>query len=78
MADPAFNPSLNANRPNDNVLMGTVEQSMMGTPIGLVYQQLKIIAMLLREGMGVNQMDEDISLLGQLPQTLNPPLTPTI
>lgn len=80
--DPAFLTSENeaieqgVNSPDDNWLaLGTLDAAMLKTPIGLVIQQLKIITLLLREGFNINISDEDITLLGQIPQTLNPPAT---
>ncbi len=61
--------------PDDNILEGgTVGQSVSGTPLGLIYQQLKIITLILREGLNVN-FAEDKTLLSQgnpNPSTGNP------
>lgn len=60
---------------NDDILaLGTIGQSGGGQVMGLIYQQLKIIALVLKEGFGMT--DEDFTLLGQSTPTLNPAITP--
>lgn len=60
----------------DNWLsIGTVDKAMLAQPIGLIVQQLKIISLLLREGLGINISDEDLTLLAQPPNVINPPAT---
>lgn len=47
----------------DDIFVGaTPASSPMGQPLGLIYQQLKIITLILREVYGFR--DEDASLLG--------------
>lgn len=75
--DPDFNANANSNLADDNWLpQGEVDSAYFPTPIGLVIQQLKIITVILRQAFNIT--DEDISLLTQTPQTLNPPLPPSI
>ena len=60
---------------DDNILEGgTVGQSVGGTPLGLIYQELKIISLILQEGLNV-KFSEDKTLLSQgnpNPSTGNP------
>ena len=61
--------------PDDNILEGgTVGQSVGGTPLGLIYQELKIISLLLQEGFNI-RFAEDKTFLSQgnpNPSTGNP------
>lgn len=60
--------------PHDNILEGgTVGQSVGGTPMGLIYQQLKIITVILKQVYGIN--DSDSEFLAQAQPVLNPPQT---
>ncbi len=78
MADPAlFNPLTNGNLADD--LYFQTADFTKGKPegqLGLILMQLKIITLLLRTGFNIT--DEDLTLNAQYPQTLNPPLTPSI
>ena len=58
--------------------MATADDALLpvGNELGLILNQLKIITILLRQGLNVS--DEDITILPQVPPTLNPPLTSTL
>lgn len=59
---------------SDDILAeSTVGNSIGGTPMGLIYMELKIIKLLLMEGFGVT--DDDFTILQPIPNTLNPPTT---
>lgn len=58
---------------NDDILeQGTVGGSAAGDRLGLIYQQLKIISLLLQQGFSIT--DDDYSLLSVPAPTLNPPI----
>lgn len=73
MADPTFlNPAASGNVAKDIYFQtGDPFKGLPAGPLGLILLQLKIITLLLRQGFNLN--DEDLSILAQQPQTLNPP-----
>lgn len=59
---------------NDDILAeSTVGNSIGGTPMGLVYMQLKIITNILKEMAQIT--DDDFTILQPPANTLNPPST---
>jgi hypothetical protein len=60
---------------DDDILYhGRTNHSELGTPLGLIYQQLKIITLILKEIANIT--DDDFTLLGKGTPTLNPPIPP--
>ena len=55
---------------DDILAASTVGSSVGGTPLGLVYMQLKIITLILKQGFGIT--DDDFTLLQVPAPTLNP------
>ena len=62
--EPGFDPSLDT---------ATLEAGITNGTLGQILAQLKIISFLLREGLTVNSIDDDLGLLAPTPFTLNNP-----